>query len=62
MIANGIRKELNDIGYDFGQRTTYEKLETGTGNLYIPFDEKTLNMLDTIGTPNKNSKYIIIKR
>ncbi len=59
---NGIRKELNDIGYDFGQRTTYEKLETGTGNLYIPFDENTLNMLDTIGTPNKNSKYIIIKR
>ena len=57
---NGIRRELNANGFNFGERMSYQALSSGPGNpAYVPFDNSSLSDLQN-GTfpPSANSKFL----
>ena len=57
-IMNQIRKELNQIGYNYGKRTNYTGINVN-GSIYIPMDKSSLNKLNLGLTPDKDDQYII---
>ncbi len=57
-IMNQIRKELNQIGYNYGKRTNYTGINVN-GSIYIPMDKSSLNKLNLELTPDKDDQYII---
>ena len=59
-IMNQIRKELNQLGYNYGKRTNYTSINVN-GSIYIPMDGSSLNKLKWELTPDKDDLYIVFQ-
>ncbi|MDE6301699.1 MAG: hypothetical protein K2M19_08285 [Muribaculaceae bacterium] len=58
-FMNTIRKELNDQGYNFGQRYTYEAIEYQKKSSVIPFKKGMEPALNAGHELKKDDMYVI---